>query len=548
MQSTGADRSTESRAGVAWPDIAGMAVSCAIVVAGLYLRSPEQFRSPQFWSEDASGLFVDARAHGWSSVFLPYAGYLQVLLRAVAATANVIGAMHSPTLYWLCSVVFAAAPALVGWQVLRDLPQWSRWCLAAATVFVPHPGVDFNNLLNSQWMLGAALALTLLWRRSSSRPAEVVICISVFILGLQGPFCLIYCPLLFLRWLWYRDLTSSVWYYVAWIVPVLAQLACVIASPRLGGMPLSEALMRPLGEMARAYVWNYFGLFGGGAVLSGALLMWLGTLLYFTCFCATDRPPRGESLYRVTAMLAAGAFILISASLSFADLRLLHPFNGHARYFYIPYVLLTVCYLALAKTHVEIAVTAILIGCTQYLQFSPAGLQDYSWSSYVRLARTVGPVSVPINPQIESMPGAYDIRLAEEPSSHRLIFATDLPAATGLTGVRWTHQERRVISTHIPQVSLAANTPTGAVFVFEGIPSAARDIALKVNLNAKNAGWINLYFSSVQGRSLPVLRYFPAGDQVVYLARPSLGASFNLRLEICERAGIEVSGLQLIGF
>ena len=173
-----------------WPaDTAAVLVGALLVV-----RRPDVFATPQFWHEDAVVFLTQQRANGFLEALLtPYAGYLHAYPRLIAAAADALPLLWTPTLHlvgaclaWLVSaLVVATSPVFVG---------TARRILAAVVlVAVPQGGEVFANLTNAQWPLAAALALLMVeppgTRRLTWQAPFVVIA------GLTGPFSLLIAPL-----------------------------------------------------------------------------------------------------------------------------------------------------------------------------------------------------------------------------------------------------------------------------------------------------------------------------------------------------------------
>ncbi len=65
-------------------------IAVAVAAVGLLaLRDTDAFLRPDFWAEDGRAFFRGWNMFGWSSFIEPYAGYLHLIPRIVAAAAGV---------------------------------------------------------------------------------------------------------------------------------------------------------------------------------------------------------------------------------------------------------------------------------------------------------------------------------------------------------------------------------------------------------------------------------------------------------------------------
>lgn len=137
-----------------------------ILLIGM-LKKWDAFWNPQFWAEDSTIYFYDAFTYGWSSILMPYSGYLQVLPRFLAwfivevfplklapILFNSVGLLIGTTCLWAFSV-----------KEFRFLIQqdWLRFLLVLITAYV-HPAIEITACLtNTFWYLGVGSLLLILY-------------------------------------------------------------------------------------------------------------------------------------------------------------------------------------------------------------------------------------------------------------------------------------------------------------------------------------------------------------------------------------------------
>jgi hypothetical protein len=137
----------------------------------LVLRRPDAITNPQFWAEDGVIFFFGQITHtGLGALFVPYAGYLHIVPRLVAAFAALFPGSSTPLIFNLFAFVIAAfCCSLFSLNWYRYLLQsdWLRVvvCVLIATAIQADELV--GTVTNVHWFLFPAIFLILL------QPAEV---------------------------------------------------------------------------------------------------------------------------------------------------------------------------------------------------------------------------------------------------------------------------------------------------------------------------------------------------------------------------------------
>lgn len=373
-------------------------IATLFVVAGaLYLRKPGVFARPQFWAEDGSIFYYQAVLDRASAVFEPYNGYLHLVMRLTAALAAAGDPLYAPTVFLAVSFLLTLAVAAACFSPRVDLP--CRPLLALSLVLVPHTGEVFANLTNLQWILALGLLLLLLAEDARTPWQWGADLGGVVLLGLTGPFVVLWLPLFWWRFLRRRTCAAGT---LAGIAAALAGVQVTslfthpwpqapgtspwidwlrVPSQRLAGslfMPASLAEHTPLVVMAGVGLACFGGMF------------WL----------AARAPGRREQRWM---MLAAAALIVAGVLYKFrGELGQIRAIGNGDRYFYLPKVVLLwslVCELptAGARRWINGALLAVSL-LASVTSFRAPDYVDYHWSEYAARIRTGKPVTIPINP------------------------------------------------------------------------------------------------------------------------------------------------------
>ena len=163
----------------------------------LFARRPESFLHPQFYAEDGAVFYVGAHRDPWGSILTPYAGYLHLASRLVAALCSGLDPHWVPTAYFSASLAAVAALCLALFSRRAGLPRPA--ILALAVVLVPHTGEVFDNLTNLQWIMALGLIVLLLARDPREPPQWLADFGFASLASLSGVFSVLFAPLFAIR-------------------------------------------------------------------------------------------------------------------------------------------------------------------------------------------------------------------------------------------------------------------------------------------------------------------------------------------------------------
>ena len=213
----------------------------AVVVVGYMLAGVAGFAvdlwwsgsgiTSRVWAEDGAVFLSTAyRLHYLAAVATPYAGYLQVVPRSIAAFTSVFPASDAA---WVLAASAAAARVAVSLFVFRassgHLRSTSvRAMLAAAVVLLPVGGYEvLDNIANLHWFLTFAAFWAVLWRPQRRWECALAAVVMVLAVG-SDPLTVLLLPIVVLRAIsmrrW-RDQIVTVSFAAAGVVQAWAVLS-----------------------------------------------------------------------------------------------------------------------------------------------------------------------------------------------------------------------------------------------------------------------------------------------------------------------------------
>ncbi len=384
---------------------AWMAAPLLWVTLILFLRQAIFFIHPQFWAEDASVLFLQARTDGWHSLLLPHPTYYILAQRLIACLAASLPALYAPWIYCYAALVYAL---LAAWFCLRArldslVDRRGRIALALALVLVPHNGEVFMKLIGTQWILMSILLILIVQDAPATRGQAAVDFLGLLLAGLTGPFIVFYAPWFLVRlkngagrWSAYNLLLIG----TAWGLAGL-QYGTMRQGPPLGTFTHDpHQWMRQLGFMLPG------GLFFGATVphLIGPVFWVVSPLLLALAVWALWRGERKRLWAALTLFGCSGIAYVGGLQIVASAVGSLDPFGNGARYFYPFYVCsmwVGVIFCFDASSHLRAAARAalamMLLASASY--FRDPGWPNLHWATYAKAFDAGGPLyKVPVLP------------------------------------------------------------------------------------------------------------------------------------------------------
>jgi hypothetical protein len=176
------------------------AVGLAALV--LVIRRPWALLTPQLWAEDGSVHLLQNDQFGAGALFLPYRGYLHLLPRLIAWLAShAADVTHWPLLY--NGAAFLIMMALLARFASSRLDLPGKPWLVLAFVLAAHTNEVFFNITNLHWVTAFFLLQQVLIARPATAAQRIGDLLLTAVIGLTGPFVVVFLPLF--GWRWLRD-------------------------------------------------------------------------------------------------------------------------------------------------------------------------------------------------------------------------------------------------------------------------------------------------------------------------------------------------------
>ncbi len=209
----------------------------SVVAAGacaLFLRGVCRLRNAAFFAEDGQVFLSQAYNRGFAAFVEPYAGYLHVIPRVIAAVLEPFPVTAAPVLYCVAALVVHVAmltPALSARLEWIIPGQMLRAVLFALLCLMPPMWEVLGNIANLVFVGGISLLLLVLSDDPRSRGGRVGEVVAVAALGLSGPLIVLFVPWFVWRWWRTRSRHSLVVAGVA-VAAALAQGVIFLFSDR----------------------------------------------------------------------------------------------------------------------------------------------------------------------------------------------------------------------------------------------------------------------------------------------------------------------------
>jgi hypothetical protein len=366
-----------------------------LTILALYSRRPDAFTNPQFWAEDAVVFFKQAR-HGISAVWTPYSGYLHLYERLVAAVCSHAPPADLPALYLVGHIIGVLFTALLCLSPRLSMPLQAKIAMACAVTMAPSLNEVFHTLTNTQWVLSLTLILLLLFDKPKSTGQWAFDVCLLLVVGLTGPFVLLFAPLFVLRAAIGRDRHGYVLLAIA-LAAVGIQLLHMHAITRVEG-PFGAKEALAVLRAANGYVGQTFAGKWGRPAPEGLrlnlLLLGSALLLHAALLLDAWRRRRPHAFY----FLGGGAAVLLPGLFAWrADSEALVFFGD--RYFYIPITLLVWTLIDALPTRGRVVAPLLLLAVAAFVKTHRSSpTPDLHWREASQCLQTKGPCAIPILP------------------------------------------------------------------------------------------------------------------------------------------------------
>ena len=160
----------------------------------LFLRKPWALHTPQFWAEDGEIFMKQDDSWGTRAILVPYNGYLHLIPRLIAWIASrTADVAWWPAIY--NGLAFAISVGLFARMASPRVVLPGKPWLMLALVAVVGTGEVLINVTNLQWVTAFFLLLQLFIARPTTVGQRLGDAAILFIVGLNGPFAIVFLPL-----------------------------------------------------------------------------------------------------------------------------------------------------------------------------------------------------------------------------------------------------------------------------------------------------------------------------------------------------------------
>jgi hypothetical protein len=187
-----------------WLHLVVFLASALIVIS----HRPDAILNPQFWAEDGRVFYAEAHNFGgWSVLFHPYGGYLNLVPRLAAAMVQIFPLVAAPLLFNLVAIFFQVLPInfFLSSRFASLASLRTRLLLSFLYLALPNDSELDANLTSIQWHLALLLCLVFMASPARSMWWRCFDLMVVVLGSLTGPFAILLLPLAGAAWwVWER--------------------------------------------------------------------------------------------------------------------------------------------------------------------------------------------------------------------------------------------------------------------------------------------------------------------------------------------------------
>ena len=380
--------------------------SWAVALAGIALliaHKPWALTTPQLWAEDGVVHLFENEQLGAQALLAPHRGYLHTLPRLVAWLAShTVDVAHWPAFYNGAALLVTFLLFLRLASPRCDLPG-KNW-LVLSFALAAHTGDVFFNITNLHWITAFFLLLQTLLPRPVTWGQRLGDLALVFLVGLTGPFVILFLPLFAWRFVRERNADTLAALLVAGACAAIQAYfvkttgAAYFAQPP---EPFSLAKMLTVAG-SRLVVWPLFGTHVA-STLSWAALRGIGAgfIALLLVWALRPHPRRWMRAHLVVA------FVLFTTTVLYrirADTWAQPDLVNADSYFFIPRLLLAWLLIweldarprAVAWAARGLCVVAVMLQFPDHVKPAP---KDLHWEETCGAIRRGVPAKIPILPE-----------------------------------------------------------------------------------------------------------------------------------------------------
>ncbi len=353
----------------------------------LFLRRGMQLLNPHIWNEDGPFNMASFMLHGWHSLYEPTQGYLILIPKLITNISMSISFIYYPEvstyLTWIFTIVIALmvvyAPTMLKYPVLASL----------FIFLIPTNAEVFGLPLFTLWFSAIILFLVAFWK-----PGEKQIMKNILLLlgGFSSPTIVIIIPIQIYRMIMLSNKKEELLTLLLTIVIAAIQLSFIFSRSVVGD-PLQPDFV-----FLQNIIHKFFAFYYLGAFDVGTIILWIGGIYLIVLMLTYFLQNRKDVYFQILVYLL---FATIALSVSRFNPMHINPiFGGGARYFFLPYILLswTLIYMLAKNKWYEMAILPILtLSIITALQGFCRTQDDLDWRKHIDLCQKAkGTYGIPI--------------------------------------------------------------------------------------------------------------------------------------------------------
>jgi hypothetical protein len=325
-----------------------------------------------------------------------YAGYFILYQRLVACAGTLAPIPFIPTLYLMGSLVALVATVFFVFLPRVQLPL--KTIAALALVCSPVGNEVFFGPTNIQWVLCLGLLLILVSQRPRNIQQASFDIFILLLLGLTGPYSILFLPLYLIGTLWYRDRWSMV-------LSGVCSITAVIQWMHMDTIQRIQGNSNELIQHARALSWFFGHNFVGPLAAIDPAMKWLVyglAILGIAVYLALPIFAVLKKDFPFLVVSLAGPIIIASTLYAFRELPMALIGEG-SRYYYVPTVTFTWSLVYLSRYQKWIAVTLLSVMAINvvvfYSHYQGPYFKDYEWAKHSKCLEREGDCRIPHPPK-----------------------------------------------------------------------------------------------------------------------------------------------------
>ncbi len=352
----------------------------------LFLRRGMQLVNPHIWNEDGPFNMASFILSGWHSLYEPTQGYLILIPKLITNISMSISFIYYPEvstyLTWLFTIALAIlvvyAPTMLKYPLL-----------AALSIFlIPTNAEAFGLPLFTLWFSALLLFLVALWRHGEKQIFKNTL---LLFGGLSSPTIVIIIPIQIYRMIMMPNKREELLTLLLSIVITTIQLSFIFSQGERAPIQLDFGLIQSV-------VHKFFALYYLGVFNVSETALWIGGF-YVMLIIATYMIQNRKDVYFLILVYLLFATIALSIT-RMPPIHLNPIFGGGARYFFLPYILLswTLIYIFVKNKWYEIAILPIFVlSIITALQGFCRTQDDLNWRKHIDICQKAkGKYGIPI--------------------------------------------------------------------------------------------------------------------------------------------------------